>query len=505
MSRLKQLAGQTAIYGVTNILGRLISYLLTPILTSIFLPGPLGVQAVFYSYIAISIAMLSFGMETALFRFSNLENANKSKVFASAQSFVTFVSVFFLLICLMFSSQIAGLFGYPNHSNYVLYFTIIVFLDTLSAVPLAKLREENKPAKFALINILNILINFGLVMFFLVYCRGLYLKGGSESLGILNSIYKHEIGIGYVFIANIIASAVKFLMLSPIIIRNGIKADKELLISMLKYTAPLAIGALAYIINEKADIIFLKQLLPLEEGDIQAGIYGANYKLAILLTIFIQAFRYAAEPFFFSLYGDKDMPQTLAKVMDFFVWFCLILFLIVTLYLDVFKWVFLRKPEYWVGLDVVPILLMANVYNGIYQNLSIWYKLGGKTMYGMYFSIIGAIITIVLNIVLIPYFGFRGSAWATLLCYFSISVISYIVGQKYYPVPYRVLNIHKYILLSIVIYGLTRFIPADRPLLYYSVATAAIGLFIYWLFKNENSLKSILIALKNKYGNQNSK
>lgn len=504
MSRLKQLASQTAIYGLTNIMGRLISYLITPILTAIFLPGPLGIQSVFYSYIAISIAMLSFGMETALFRFSNLEHANKSKVFSTAQSFVTFVSVFFLLICLLFQQQIAAMFGYPNLSNYVMYFAIIVFLDTLSAVPLAKLREQNEPGKFALINILNISINFGLVMFFLVYCRGVYLNQGPDSLGILKHVYRHEVGIGYVFIANIIASAIKFLMVSPIILKNGIKADKELLISMLKYTTPLAIGALAYIINEKADIIFLKQLLPEAEGDYQAGIYGANYKLAILLTIFIQAFRYAAEPFFFSLYGDKDMPQTLAKVMDFFVWFCLILFLVVTLYLDVFKWIFLRKPEYWVGLDVVPILLLANVYNGIYQNLSIWYKLSGKTMYGMYFSIIGAIITIGLNVALIPIFGFRGSAWATLVCYFSISIISYVIGQKYYPVPYRTIRIHKYILICILIYGLSRFIPADRPWLYYTLATGSIMVFIYWLFKTEESLKAIVHVIKRKYGNQNS-
>lgn len=503
MSRLKQLAGQTAIYGVTNILGRLISYLLTPILTSIFLPAHLGVQAVFYSYIAISIAMLSFGMETALFRFSNLQDANKQKVFSTAQSFVTFMSMLFLLICILFSNQIAILFGYPDFTQYVIYFAFIVFLDTLSAVPLAKLREQNQPAKFALINILNIVINFGLVMFFLVYCRGLYLKNGPESLGFLNHVYNHDIGIGYVFIANIIASAVKFIMLSPIIFKYGLSSDKDLLIRMLKYTTPLAIGALAYIINEKADIIFLKQLLPGDEGDIQAGIYGANYKLAILLTIFIQAFRYAAEPFFFSLYGDKNMPETLSKVMDFFVWFCLIIFLAVTLYLDVFKWIFLRRPEYWVGLTVVPILLLANVYNGIYQNLSIWYKLSGKTMYGMYFSIFGAIITIVLNIILIPFFGFVGSAWATLICYVSISIISYWVGQKYYPVPYRVGKIHQYILICVIFYGLSRFIPADRPLLYYSFATFGLTGFLYWLYRNEASVRSIVLTILRKYGSKN--
>lgn len=503
MSRLKQLAGQTAIYGVTSILGRLINYLLTPILTSIFLPDLLGVQSVFYSYIAIFIAIISFGMETALFRFSNLENADKNKVFATAQSFVSFMAIGFFLICILFTSPIAAAFGYPDRVQFVYYFAFIVLLDSLSSVPLAKLREMNKPGRFAFINVLNIVLNFALVIFFLVYCRSTYINKGPEALGIFQNIYNHEIGIGYVFIANIIASTIKFLMLSPLILKFGFIADKSLLKQMLRYTTPLAVGALAYIINEKADIIFLKQLLPKDLGDLEAGIYGANYKLAILLTIFIQAFRYAAEPFFFSLYGDKNMPETLSKVMDYFVWFCLAVFLVVALYVDVFKWIFLRKPEYWVGLDIVPILLLANMYNGIYQNLSIWYKLSGKTMFGMYFSIVGALLTIGLNVALIPHFGFRGSAWATLVCYVCIAIISYWVGQKFYPIPYKVKRIHGYILACVAFYGITRFIPADRPLLYYFIATSGIVFYLFWLFKNEKSINAIGNAILKKYGNRN--
>lgn len=504
MSRLRQLAGQTVIYGLTSILGRLINYLLTPLLTDVFEPEAYGVQSVLYSYIAIALALLTFGMETAMFRFSGLEHADKRKVFATAQNFVTLVSGLFLVSVFIFSGPIAGILGYPQHTDYVILFSLIIFLDALSSVPLAKLREENRPVTFALINILNILINFGLVVFFLVYCRGLYLKGGEEALGIFSGIYDHDKGVAYIFIANIAASAVKFLLLTPVIFRYGMRNDSVLLKRMLRYAVPLAIGALAYIINEKADLIFLKQMLPASEADEQAGIYGACYKLAILLTIFIQAFRYAAEPFFFSMNKDTDTRTTLALVMDYFVWFCLFIFLVVGLYVDVFKWIFLRNPAYWVGIDIVPVLLVANLYNGIYQNLSMWYKISGKTMYGMYFSILGALFTIVLNLLFIPLWGFRGSAWATLICYAAMSGISYIVGQRYYKVPYRFGRLHQYILGCIIFYGITRFIPADRPLLYYFTATTGLVVYVVWVVRNERTLQLLIRKIAEKYGSKNS-
>jgi len=505
MSRLRQLAGQTVIYGLTSILGKLINYLLTPLLTDVFEPEAYGVQSVLYSYIAIALALLTFGMETAMFRFSGLEHADKRKVFATAQNFVTLVSAVFLASVFIFARPIAGVLGYPKHTDYVILFSLIIFLDALSSVPLAKLREENKPGTFALINILNILINFGLVVFFLVYCRGLYLKGGEEGLGIWSAVYDHDKGVAYVFIANIVASGIKFLMLTPVIFRYGMRNDTALLRQMLVYAVPLAIGALAYIINEKADLIFLKQLLPAAEGDEQAGIYGACYKLALLLTIFIQAFRYAAEPFFFSMNKDTDTRHTLALVMDYFVWFCLLIFLVVALYVDVFKWIFLRNSAYWSGIDIVPVLLIANLYNGIYQNLSMWYKISGKTLYGMYFSIVGALFTIILNMMFIPLWGFRGSAWATLICYAAMSGISYLVGQRYYAVPYRFGRLHQYILGCIIFYGITRFIPADRPLLYYFTATAGIIVYVLWLIKNERTLQTLIRKIAEKYGSKNTK
>lgn len=498
MSRLRQLAGQTVIYGLTSILGKFINYLLTPLLTGVFEPEAYGVQSVLYSYIAIALALLTFGMETAMFRYSGMEHADKRKVFATAQNFVTLVSAIFLVSVFIFAQPIAGVLGYPKHTDYVILFSLIIFLDALSSVPLAKLREENRPGMFTLISILNILINFGLVLFFLVYCRGLYMKGGEESLGILAKIYDHDKGVAYIFIANIVASAVKFAMLLPVVFRYGMRSDPALLRQMLVYAIPLAIGALAYIINEKADLIFLKQLLPASEGDEQAGIYGACYKLAILLTIFIQAFRYAAEPFFFGMHKDTDTRHTLALVMDYFVWFCLFIFLVVALYVDVFKWIFLRDEAYWSGIDIVPVLLIANLYNGIYQNLSMWYKLSGKTLYGMYFSITGAAFTIMLNLAFIPIWGFRGSAWATLICYAGMSGISYIVGQKFYPVPYRFGRMHQYILGCIVFYGLTRFIPADRPFIYYFTATAGIIAYVLWVVRNEKSLQALIGKIVNK-------
>lgn len=472
--KLKNLAGQTVIYGLTNIAGRFINYLLTPLLTGIFEPSSFGIISQMYSYIAILLAILTFGMETSLFNFSR-KSHSPEKVFATAQNFVTFLALLFFAFACVFAEPIAVILKYPGRSDYVIMFSLIIVLDAMSAVPLSKLRQLNKPAWFSAANIASVLINFGVVCFFLLYCREAKLSGNESSL--VRALYNPDMGVSYVFIANIAGSAVKLLMLLPVQFRSGFSGSFTLLREMLWYASPLAVAAVCYIINEKADIIFLTYMLPETEANQQTGIYAACYKLALFMTIFIQAFRFAAEPFFFSLEKEKDSRETYAVIMHYFILFCLCIFLVISMYVDIFRH-FIRNETYWVGLGVVPILLMANLFSGIYQNLSMWYKLSGQTHFGMYFSIVGAALTIGLNVLLIPVLGYYGSAWATLGCYICISIVSYLFAQKYYKIPYRTTSALFYICLSILIYKGFEWLKSDEGG-WKNHLTATVGLLIF--------------------------
>lgn len=490
MSRLKQLAGQTAVYGLSSILARVFNYFLTPLYTGIFSTESFGIISEMYSYIAVVLALLTFGMETSLFSFSR-NSENKNLVFSSAQSFVTALSMLFFLIVVVFSEPIATILRYPDYPEYVILFSLIIVLDALASVPMAKLRELNQPLKFALINIVNIAFNIGFNIFFLVYCRNQYLESGSNSGWLVNTFYNPHIGVGYVFISNIIGSAVKLLLLSGVITIGKFKVNFQLLKQMLKYASPLALGAFCFIINEKTDLLFLKYLLPKSISMQSVGVYSACYKLAMIMTIFIQAFRFAAEPFFFMLEKEKNARQVYADIMKYFVIFCLGIFLMVTLYIDFFKH-FLRREEYWQALQIVPILLIANLFSGVYQNLSMWYKLSGATKYGMYFSLLGALITIVFNIILIPLIGYYGSAWATFVCYGSMMIVSYFIGQKHYRIPYELKYMFSYTGIALLLYGVFSIFSYSRLYIEMLVAT---GLFLTYLgvvlYRERKLLKSI--------------
>lgn len=498
MSRLKKLMGQTAIYGVTNIASRFVNLLLTPLLTGVLDRDSFGIQSALYVYIAFLLTLLTWGMETSVFRFS-VQYPDNPKVFPTAFSFTAFISSMFLLVAVLFSEPLAGLLKYPGRGDFVIYFSFIIVLDALSSVPLAKLRQMNRPLWFSAANLTSIVTNFLLVAFFLVYCRNRYMQLGPDAGWLVNTVYDHDIGVGYVFIANIVASAVKFLVVLPVIIKRGLGYDAPLLREMLVYASPLAIAGVCYIINERADHVILKYMSPADEADGIVGIYSAVYKMAILMNIFIQAFRFAAEPFFFSLEKDSDARQVYARILNYFTVFCLVIFLTVTLFVDFFKVILLRNEQYWEALYIVPILLMANLFSGVYQNLSMWYKLSGRTLYGMWFSIMGALLTIGLNILLIPYFGYVGSAWATLTCYVVMSVISYVVGQRNYYIPYQPLKIGFYILVAVCIYGVNLFIPKYSVAMQVFTGLASIGLFVAIFVRNEPDVKTMIIAYYEKY------
>lgn len=487
--------GQTAIYGLPTIIGRVVNFLLTPLLTAVLTTESFGIMSVLFVYIAFFLALLTWGMETSVFRFSN-KYPHNAMVFPTAFLFTAFLAALFVALCTLFAPVGAVLLGYPGHGEYILYIALIIGFDVLSAVPMAKLRQLNRPLRFSMANLASILFNIALVFFFLVYCRGRYMA--HDTNWFVDTFYNHDIGVGYVFIANIAASALKFVFVLPIVVSGGYRYDRILLKEMLIYSTPLAVASVCFIINERADVAILKYMLPKDDADAQAGIYAAVYKLAIIMNIFIQAFRFAAEPFFFSLEKEKDSREVYARVFNYFTVFCLLIFLAVTLFMDVFKH-FLRSEAYWVGLSVVPVLLMANLFSGLYQNLSMWYKLSGKTLYGMWFSILGALLTIGLNFLLIPFLGYKGSAWATLGCYFSMTIISYLVGQKNYRIPYEPFKVSFYILIALCIYGINLFIPKYSSFTSIVLGIVSIGVFVVLFVRQEKDLQQIVVRYYEKY------
>jgi O-antigen/teichoic acid export membrane protein len=472
-SPLKKLAGQTAVYGLSSIVGRLLNYLLVPLYTSLFAPEVYGIVTELYAYITFLLILLTYGMETGFFRFAQ-DKSIFDKVYSSVLTSITVSSALFIGILLLFLKPIANLMEYQANPEYILWLGLIVALDAIISIPFAKLRQQNKAIKFSIIKLINIGITIGLNLYFLILCPKLSI---SDPDSILLSLYSAKIGVGYVFISNLIANLLTLIILLPEVFNVKFSFDKVLLKKILLYSLPLLLAGFAGMINETLDRVILKYLTPESMNPMeQLGIYGANYKLAILMTLFIQMFRYAAEPFFFSNKNEANVKELYAKATKYFIICGLMIFLGVMFYIDFIKY-FIDK-DYHEGLKVVPILLLANLFLGIFFNFSIWYKLNDMTKYGAYLAIFGAIITIVLNVVLVPIFGYVGSAWATLICYFSMMVLSFYWGQKYYKVPYNLLNAGFYFLLAAVIYALSIYLRPESQTLVYLVNTGLLAIFV---------------------------
>jgi O-antigen/teichoic acid export membrane protein len=411
-------------------------------------------------------------METAFFRFSQ-KHDNPAQVYSTALTSLISSSLFFGLLFGVFSPQIASVINVPEHPEYVVYFTAIIALDAISAVPFAYLRQQNKALKFAIVKNINIFTNILLNLYFLLLCP--YVQ---KDYGTLLPLYNGSVNIGYIFLANLIASIVTIPLLwkEILAIRNA-SFNKTLWREMLVYGLPLMVVGFAGMINETLDRIIISYVYTdVQEGLRATGIYGANYKLSILMSLFIQAFRYAAEPFFFNHAKDNDKRHIYATVMNYFTLVCLVLFLTVTLYIDVFK--HFINNRYWEGLHVVPVLLLANMFLGMYYNLSIWYKLSDNTNKGAMISTTGAVITILANIILVPLLGYTGSAWATLICYVSMAIICYVMGAKYYPIPYQVGRLLGYIGFALVLFLGSNYLPISDGILKYSLNALLLFLFI---------------------------
>jgi O-antigen/teichoic acid export membrane protein len=477
----KKLVGQTAIYGLSSIIGRLLNYLLVPLYTRLFAPEVYGVVVELYAYIGFLLIFLTYGMETGFFRFSQTYK-KPDELYSTIILSLFSTSTLFIIFVYSFLTPIASLLDYSANPEYIFWLSLIVGIDAVIAVPFAKLRLQEKAIKFATIKLINIGINIGSNLFFLILCPYI-LKMSPESKILV--IYSENIGVGYVFISNLIANIVTLLILLSELFNIKFSFNITLLKRVLIYTLPLLIAGFAGMINETLDRLLLKYLLPESVNAMeQIGIYGANYKLAILMTLFIQMFRYAAEPFFFSQFKEKDSKHTYAQVTKYFVLCGLCIFLGVMLYIDIIK--FFIDESYHSGLTVVPILLLANLFLGIFFNLSIWYKLNDLTKYGAYLAIIGAIITVVINVLLIPKYGYMGSAIATLICYFSMTVISYLWGNKYYKVNYDIKNISLYFVITGIIYSLSILIKFENNILDLSINTLLLLSFIGFIIYREN-------------------
>jgi O-antigen/teichoic acid export membrane protein len=451
--QLKKLAGQTVIYGLGTILPRFLNYFLTPILTRAFLPAEYGINSELFAYISFLNIIFTYGMETTFFNF-NSRLDNRQDVFSTAFISVFCSSVLLSLVLILCASAISDALSTPNAvylPRFINWCILIIATDAIMSIPFAKLRAENKVLWFSFLKLFNVAVNFALTVFFVSVCKHAYENNENNLFSVL---YNPEIGIGYCFLAMLIANILTFLLLSKKILNIHFSLNTQLLKEMLSYTWPLLILGFAGMVNETLDRIILKKLMvDKAEAQVAQGIYGACYKIAILMTIFIQAFRYAAEPYFFGKAKEKDSKTSYAIIMKYFVIFCLVIFLGTLLNLDWIKYL-IDKP-YWSGLKVVPILLLANLCLGVVYNLSIWYKLSGQTRFGALVAISGAVITIVINVIFIPSASYMACAWATLAAYGGMMILSYVLGQKYFPIKYNIRAMTVYLVLTLGFYFLS--------------------------------------------------
>lgn len=453
LAGIRQLANQTIWYGLSNIVGRFINYLLTPILTYIYGSADYGDISILFATAAFLNIIFTYGMETSFFRFTQIEDPKK--VFNTSLSMLLMTTSVFGLLLILPIQFVADVMKLGGHPEWLIYVVLIVALDTIAVLPFSKLRQDGKPKKFALIKLLNILTNMFFVIFFLYFCKSDF-EAGKQNL--FASLYNPTIGIGYVFIANLIASSVTILLLLTEFSGFKFQLDKKLLRDIFIYSTPLIIVGFGGIINETIDrfMIVYHYNGTIDEARSANGIYSANYKLAVLIVLFIQTFRMGAEPFFFKQSTKENAKETYAKVMHFFIIVCSLCFLGVVMYLDIWKHFMgiQKNPEYLQGLFIVPILMLAKIFLGIYYNLSVWYKLTNKTMVGAVITILGAALTILINYFLIPYLGYLACAIATVVCYGSMMIISYVQGQKHYPIPYDLKNGLLYITIALALFGI---------------------------------------------------
>ncbi|WP_313808129.1 polysaccharide biosynthesis C-terminal domain-containing protein [Flavobacterium sp.] len=489
MSLYKNLFKQTFIYGIATVIPRMISFFLTPLYVE-YLKGTsqYGEVTVIFSWMVFFNVLLSYGMETAFFRFYNKEE-NKQNVIETSTISVFWSSLAFLGVALLFKNTLADILKIdPQYINYTIW---ILVLDALVVVPFCKLRAHQRPMKYAVIKITNVMVNLLLNVFFLVFLPKL---AANNPDSFFNTIYSDSFLIGYVFVANLIASLLTLLFFVPDYLQLKWKFDYTLWRQLIAYGLPVLFAGLAFGINEHFDKIMLDNLLPESIAKSEVGAYAACYKIGLFMVLYRTAYTLGIEPFFFSHAGNENAPQTYATVTKYFVIFGSLIFLGVVVFSDIIKLFLVPNPDYWEAMKVVPLIILANFFLGIYTNLSVWYKLIDKTKIGAYISAFGAIVTLVLNYLLIPKFSYMGSAVATLAAYGSMMTISYVMGNKYYPIPYDKKRIFGYLGLSTVLAGLSFYVDIFRES--YIFGIIAMVVFGYFIYHNEK--ETLLRVLKRK-------
>ena len=488
MAGLKSLAKDTAIYGLSSIVGRFLNYLLVPLYTAVIpaSTGGYGVVSNVYAYTALILVFLTFGMETGFFRFANKSGEHPEKVYANTLIFVGGLSLIFVILCMLFLHPISALLEYPDHPDYIAMMVLVVALDSFQCIPFAYLRYKKRPIKFASIKLFNIVGNILLNLFFLLLCPWLDVHAHQ----LVSWFYRPEYLVGYIFVSNLIMSLVQMFFFIPELRGFSYRVDKVLLKQMISYSFPILVFGVVGILNQTID----KMIYPFlfddrQEGLVQLGIYSATSKVAMIMAMFTQAFRYAYEPFVFGKNKDADSKKMYSSAMKYFFIFSLLAFLAVMGYMDILK--YMVASDYWEGLSVVAIVMLAEIIKGIYFNLSFWYKLTDETYWGAYFSLIGCAVILGLNIWLVPTYGYVASAWASVAGYGVITLLSYFIGQKKYPVAYPLKRMTAYLILALVLYVLSQETPIANLWLRLSYRTLLILIFVAFIIKKDLPLRSL--------------
>ena len=478
MSEMKSLAKDTAIYGLSSIIGKFLNYLLVPLYTYVLArEADYGIVTNLYAWTALLLALLTYGMETGFFRFANREDYDAKSVYKTAFLTLLSSSTTFAVLVVLFQHPIANFLGYADHSEFIAMMAVTVAMDAFACIPFAYLRYQKRPMVFAVLKLLFVVLNIGFNLLFLVV------------LG-KNDVY-------YVFLSNILATTIQTLCLLPMTLPKGGRLDGQVLKDMLRYSLPLLVLSVAGIMNQTLDRILFPYLYTGEDAQTQLGIYGACFKVAMVMMMFTQAFRYAYEPFVFAKHKDRQSVEAYADAMKYYIIFSFLILLGVVFYLDIFRYII--ASSYWEGLKIVPVVLWTYVFQGIYFNLSFWYKLTDETKWGAYFSLIGLLITLVLQVVGVPLIGYWASCGSSLVCYFVIMSLSYFIGQKRAPIPYDLKSIGKYTLLTVallsVYYGLRIWVVSNTWVMM-GIGTVLIGIYCVVLTRKDFPLSGLPVVGK---------
>ncbi|MBO4690528.1 MAG: oligosaccharide flippase family protein [Paludibacteraceae bacterium] len=474
MSEMKTLAKDTAIYGLSSIIGKFLNYLLVPLYTyALARTADYGIVTNIYAWTALLLVILTYGMETGFFRFANREDYDAGTVYKTAYITLLVSSALFTLLVVLFHQPIANVLGYPDHAEFVEMMFATVAIDAFACIPFAYLRYKKRPYVFAGLKLLFVILNIAFNLLFLVV------------LG-KNDVF-------YVFLSNVLATTIQTICLLPFTMPKGGQFDWSILKAMLRYSLPLLVLGVAGIMNQTLDRILFPYLYPYDDAQDQLGIYGACFKVAMVMMMFTQAFRYAYEPFVFAKHKDRQSVEAYADAMKYYIIFSYLIMLGVIFYLDIFRYIV--ASTYWEGLKIVPVVLWTYIFQGIYFNLSFWYKLTDETKWGAYFSLIGLIITFALQVVGVPRIGYWASCGSSLVCYFCIMLLSYFIGQKKAPIPYDLKCIGQYTVLTLgllSVYYALRYYYISNMWLLMAIGTVLLGVYLFILTRKDFPLSQIV-------------